>query len=144
MFELIPFNHNIRRVASFDPFRAMDEMEHEMFNNANAVSSFRTDVEEKGDSFILEAELPGIKKENIDLNIENDCLTISAARKAGETEQKRNYIKRERFYGSFCRSFDVSGIDIDKIEASYNDGILTIVMPKKGQIVPPTRKLEIK
>lgn len=144
MFELIPFNHNIRRVTSFDPFRAMEEMEHQLFNNANAVSTFRTDVEDKGDAFILEAELPGIKKEDIELNIENDCLTISALRKDEKNEQKRNYIKQERFCGSFSRSFDVSGIDIDRIEASYNDGVLTLVMPKKVEITPPSRRLEIK
>ncbi len=144
MFELIPFNHNIRRVASFDPFRAMDELENEMFRSSNAPASFRTDVQDKGEAFVLEAELPGMKKEDIELNIENDCLTISAVRKADETEKKPNYVKRERYFGSYSRSFDVSGIDIDKIEASYNDGILTILMPKKVELVPPSRKLEIK
>ncbi len=143
MFELIPFGHNINKMTSFDPFRAFDDMERQMFSGANALASFRTDVEDKGDSYVLEAELPGMKKEDIDIQIENECLTISAVRKAEEEDKKRNYVKQERFYGSYSRSFDVSGIDIDKIEASYNDGILTLVMPKQVELVPPTRKLEI-
>ena len=143
MFELIPFDRHLRRVAGFDPFRAMDEMERSFFN-APAVSAFRTDVSDTGDAFKLEAELPGFSKDDIKLDVENDCLTISAERKGEEEENKTNYVKRERFYGSFSRSFDLSGIDVDKIEAAYNDGVLTLTLPKKVETVPPTRRLEIK
>ncbi len=144
MFELIPFGHNINKMTSFDPFRAFDDMERRMYNTANSAAAFRTDVEDKGDAYVLEAELPGMKKEDIDIQIENDCLTISATRKVEEEDKKRNFVKQERFYGSYTRSFNVSGIDVDGIEASYNDGILTLVMPKQVELVPPTRKLEIK
>lgn len=144
MFELIPFDRNMRRVADFDPIRAFDDMERSFFGNEGMVSTFRTDVRDTGDAFILEAELPGFSKDDLNLDIENDCLTISAERTQDKEEEKPNYIKRERYYGSFSRSFDVSGIDIDKIEASYDDGILTLNLPKKPELVPATRKLEIK
>lgn len=144
MFELIPFDRNMRSIADFDPIRAFDDMERSFFGNEGMVSTFRTDVKDTGDAFILEAELPGFSKDDLSLDIENDCLTISARRTRESSEEKPNYIKRERCYGSFSRSFDVSGIDIDRIEAAYNDGILTLNMPKKAELVPATRRLEIK
>ena len=113
-------------------------------NSTPAVSAFRTDVLDTGDAFKLESELPGFRKEDIKIDIENDCLTISAERKADNKEEKDNYIKRERFYGSFSRSFDVSGINVDGIEAAYNDGVLTVKLPKKAAEIPASRRLEIK
>ena len=144
MFELIPFDRTIRHMANFDPFREMDNMERSFFGNTNLVSAFRTDVSDTGDAFKLEAELPGFSKDDIKIDIENDCLTISAERKFDDEDKKKNFVKRERFYGSYSRSFDVTGIDTDAIEASYNDGVLTLTMPKKKAEVPASRRLEIK
>ena len=145
MFELIPFDRHTHNLASFDPFRMLDEMDRRFMTSAPAVSAFRTDVMDTGDAFKLEAELPGFKKEDIKIDIENDCLTISAERSADtKEEQKGSYVKRERFYGSFSRSFDVSGINVDAIEAAYTDGVLTVTLPKKAAEVPASRRLEIK
>ena len=146
MFELIPFERRGNRVSAYDPFRMLDEMERSFFggNNHPAMSTFRTDVTDTGDAFVLDAELPGFKKEDIKIDVENDCLTISAERKVDEEEKQKNFIKRERYYGSFSRSFDVSGVNVDGIEAAYNDGILKLTMPKKVETVSPTRRLEIK
>ena len=144
MFELIPFDRRTRNMTSFDPFRMLDEMDRRFFTGAPAVSAFRTDVLDTGDAFKLECELPGFKKEDIKIDIENDCLTISAVRNADNKEEKDNYVKRERFYGSFTRSFDVSGINVDAIEAAYTDGVLTVTLPKKAAEVPASRRLEIK
>lgn len=144
MFELIPFDRTIRHMTNFDPFRELDNMERSFFGNGSVVSAFRTDVSDTGDAFKLEAELPGFSKDDIKINIENDCLTISAERKFDDEDKKKNFVKRERFYGSYSRSFDVTGIDTDAIEASYNDGVLTLTMPKKKAEVPASRRLEIK
>ena len=139
MFELIPFT---RHVNVYDPFRAFDELQRNFFNERPALG-FRTDVIDTGDAYKLDAELPGFKKEDIDINVENDCLTISVERKVEEEDKRPNYVKRERVYGSFSRSFDVSGIDVEKIEAAYQDGILTLTMPKKVEVRPASRKLSI-
>ena len=144
MFELIPFDRHSRSMSAFDPFRMLDEMDRRFLNAAPSVSAFRTDVIDTGDAFKLESELPGFKKEDIKIDIENDCLTISAERKADNKEEKENYIKRGRFYGSFSRSFDVSGINVDGIEAAYKDGVLTVTLPKKAAEIPASRRLEIK
>ena len=143
MFELIPFGRNVRPV-SYDPFRMFDEMERSFCTPERPLKGFRTDVIDAGSAYRLEAELPGFRKENISLDVENDCLTISAERSVEENESKESFIKRERFYGSFSRSFDVSGIDQEHIEAAYNDGILTLTLPKKAAEVPAARRLEIK
>ena len=144
MFELIPFGG--RRVNVYDPFRALDEMERNFFGNEHRslVSAFRTDVVDTGDAYKLDAELPGFKKEDIKIDVENDVLTISVERKLDESEKKQDFVKRERFYGSFSRSFDVSGIEVDGIQAAYNDGVLTLTMPKKVETAPASRRLEIK
>ncbi len=144
MFELIPFDRHIRSAASFDPFRMLDEMDRRLMTSVPAVTAFRTDVLDTGDAFKLECELPGFKKEDIKLDVENDCLTISAERKAETKDEKENYVKRERVYGSFTRCFDVSGINVDGIEASYTDGVLNVTLPKKAAEVPASRRLEIK
>lgn len=144
MFELIPFDRHARSVAAFDPFRELDEMERSFFGNGRNVSSFRTDVTDTGDAYKLEAELPGFKKDDIQIDVENDVLTISAKRSEEKKDEKHNVVKRERFYGSFSRSFDVSGINVDGIEASYTDGVLTLTMPKKQELLPVSRRLEIK
>ena len=144
MFELIPFGG--RRVSVYDPFRAFDEMERNFFGSSqnSVLSAFRTDVIDTGDAYKLDAELPGFKKEDIKIDVENDVLTISAERKAENDENKPNFVKRERFYGSFSRSFDVSSIEVDGIQAAYNDGVLTLTMPKKVETAPASRRLEIK
>lgn len=146
MFELIPFDRTIRRMATFDPFREMDNLERSFFGEGNVVSAFRTDVSDTGDAFKLESELPGFNKDDIKIDIENDCLTISAERKldTADEDKKTNFIKRERFYGSYSRSFDVTGIDVDGIDAAYADGVLTLTLPKKKEVLPASRRLEIK
>ena len=143
MFELIPFDRHIRSAASFDPFRMLDEMDRRLMTSVPAVTAFRTDVLDTGDAFKLECELPGFKKEDIKLDVENDCLTISAERHENKDEQKPNFVKRERMYGSYSRSFDVSGIDVDRISAAYTDGVLTLELPKKVETAPASRRLEI-
>ena len=143
MFELIPMNRHLTR-GSFDPFREMEEFERSFLSGANSQTGiFRTDVIDTGDAFSIESELPGFSKEDIDIDINNDCLTITATRKADESEEGKNYIRRERIFGSFSRSFDVSGVTVDAIEASFNDGILKLHLPKKPENVPVSRKLEI-
>lgn len=145
MFELIPFDHRIHSISAFDPFRDFEDMERSFFNSARPFSGFRTDVTDTGDAYKLEAELPGFNKDDIKIDIENDCLTISAERTVDNKEDgKHNFVKRERYYGSFSRSFDISGINAEGIEATYNDGVLTLTMPKKQEELPASRRLEIK
>lgn len=138
----MPFGY--RRVSAYNPFRDFEEMSRSFWDNNN-VSAFRTDITEKDGKYILEADLPGFKKEDISVDIDKDCLTITAEHKSEEKDENADsYIRRERYYGSYTRSFNVKGIDTEAITAAYNDGVLTLTMPKKEPEVPAARRLEIK
>lgn len=96
----------------------------------------RTDVIEKDDSYQLEAELPGFNKEDINIDLKNDTLTISASHKENKDEKDENgkYIRRERRSSSYQRSFHVEGLKPEDIIAQYRNGVLTVNLPKKEAI----------
>ena len=146
MFEIIPIERRNRHVTTYDPFREMEEFARGFWGSNPVTTAFRTDVEDTGDAFKLEAELPGFDKEDIQIDLDNDTLTISAEHNSDKKEEdkKRNFVKRERYYGSYTRSFDVTGIDVDRIDAAYNNGVLTLTLPKKQENIPVSRRLEIK
>ena len=143
MFELTPYvrRHN---PAYYDPFKDMENMERAFFRE-NGSSEFKTDIVDAGDHFELEAELPGFKKEDIKVDLDQNYLTISAERNESkeEKDKKGNYVRRERYYGSYSRSFDVTGIDTEKIGAAYENGMLKLTLPKKEAEKPQSHRLEI-
>ena len=136
MFELTPYS---TRRSMMDPFNFFSDF----FGTNNAPMELRTDITDKGDSFVLEADLPGFKKDDIKIDLENDRLTIKAERHSNTETTKNGYVRRERSFGSFERSFDVSGIDTAGIKANYTDGVLTLTLPKKQQVLPESKRLEI-
>ena len=143
MFELTPFvkrNH----VATYDPFRLFDEMERSFFKGSE-LGDFRADIRDTGDAYELEADLPGVKKEDIKVDLDNNYLTISAERHAekDEKDKKGNYVRRERSYGSYSRSFDISGIKSAEIKGSYENGVLKLVLPKEAPTAPTSRRLNL-
>ena len=144
MFELTPFVRRNHNVNVYNPFRELEDLERSFFGR-NPVADFKTDITENEKEYVLEAELPGFKKEDINIDIDNNYLTISAERNVSneEKDKKGNVIRSERSYGSFSRSFDITGVDAEKIDAEYENGVLKLTMPKKEEIIPKTRRLEI-
>ena len=139
MFGMIPFD---RHDSSL--FDMLDNFERNFFGSSNnTASSFRTDIRDEGDKFVLEAELPGFKKEDIKLDLKDGILTISAQHSQESEEKQNSYIRRERRYGSFSRSFDVSGIQEDHITAAYNNGVLELTLPKAEPVVRAARQIDI-
>ena len=108
------------------------------------VTSGRASVTINSRSYLLEADLPGFTKEDIDLHLQDGVLTITAKHQE-ETQEGEGgkYICRERRTGSFARSFDVSGIREEAISASYDNGVLKLVLPKQGEEQPQSRKIAI-
>lgn len=101
------------------------------------------DVREDKDNFYVEVELPGMKKEEINLEFTNNVLLIKGERKFERKEESENYHFMERSYGSFYRSLSLPrSVDGEKITAEYKDGLLKIVVPKKEEVKP--KKVEIK
>ena len=107
--------------------------------------SVKADIQEDGDNFVLEADLPGFKKEDIHVDVADDRLTVSAERHSNyeDKDKKGNYLRCERSYGSYARSFDISGIDAAGIKAAYADGVLRVTLPKQKEVPASSRRLEI-
>ena len=142
MFGMVPFE---RHEDNF--FDVFDNFERKFFGNSSAnLPAFRTDIKDADDKFVLEAELPGFDKEDISLDVKDGILTISAQHKEEkeDKDEKGQYIRRERRYGSFSRSFDVTGIDENGITAAYNNGVLELTLPKAQPVVPAARQIEIR
>lgn len=151
MFELSRRNNN-RNLNSYNPFREMEELEKNFFENPfgaffsnGDLAEFKTDVTDEGDHYLLEADLPGFDKKDIQLDISGDMLTIKAERhsKFEEKDKKDKIVRVERSYGSYSRQFDVSGINTDGINAKYENGVLQLKLPKKEIDKPESRRLEI-
>ena len=145
MFELTPFVHG-NQLRTYDPFRAMDEMQRRFFGeNAMDLSGIRTDIQDKGDHYLMEADLPGFKKDDIHIDVENGMMTITAERHSEHEEKDKqgNYVRCERSYGSYQRSFDLSGIDEDNLQAAYADGVLKLTLPKAKEQKPETHSVKI-
>ncbi len=139
MFDLIPFRRGRENMISI-----FDRMEKNLMQNLGfQLSDFKTDIIDEGDKFVLEAELPGFDKGDININVDGNRLTITAEHSVSEEESKDNYIRKERKYGSFTRSFDVSDIETEKIEADYKNGVLTLNLPKKDS-KPSGRRIDIR
>jgi len=141
MFELTPRVFGRPSLSFFDPFRELDNMERRFL--ATKRPTFRTDVRDTGDSYVLEAELPGFKKEDITAEIKGGYLTVKAEHSSENNSDDDGYIRRERTRSSYQRSFDLSGIDAEKISAEYKDGILSLTLPKEKVVVEEGKKLQI-
>ena len=143
MFDLIPFER--RNDNLFDAF---DRMVNENFFGGmdRQFAPCRTDIIDQGDKYLLKADLPGFQKEDIKINVQGDELNISAERKESKDDKGKqgNYIRRERRYDSYSRSFALDGIDASKISASYNDGVLDLELPKIPEVKPESTTIEIK
>lgn len=151
MFELARRNNN-HQVNAYNPFRDMEEFEKNFFSNPfgsffgnSDLAEFKTDVTDEGDHYLLEADLPGFDKKDIKLDISGDVLTVSAERhsKVEDKDKKDKIVRVERSYGSYTRQFDISGVDAEGIKARYDNGVLELTMPKKHEVVPESRRLEI-
>lgn len=134
MFDLVPFGK--RRD---DVFGALTKSLNEVFNDdffapmTSSTLSFRTDIRESEQAYLIEAELPGFKKEEIDIDYASPYLTIKAVRKDENSQENEDHkiVRRERRYGEYVRRFYVQDINDDEIRASLKDGLLSLEVPKR-------------
>ena len=111
-------------------------------NDFRKVNDLKCDIYEEGDNYIVEMDTPGYNKEEINIDVEKGYLTITAEKNFETNDEGKNYIRKERRYGSTSRQFYVGDIDESSIKASFNDGVLKVVVPKKEEI-ETKRKIEI-
>ena len=138
MYTMIPFNR--RNVLS----RANDLFDDRFFrsffnmNDWMGSAGFRVDIRDRGDNYVLEAELPGVSEDRISLSCENDTLTVGADYDSESKDEKTCY--SERRTGHVERSFSLEGILQDQISAEYKNGILYVTLPKEQPAKQPGRR----
>ena len=120
--------------------RSMDLFRDDFFDQD--VNIMKADIKTKDGNYIMEIELPGIDKKNITLDYDNGYLTVSAT-KEEVLEENQEYVHKERYYGSYQRSFYVGDIDEADIKAKYEDGMLKIVLPKVEEIPESKKQITI-
>lgn len=102
------------------------------------------DVYEEGKDVVVKAELPGMKKEDIEINLTRDTITLSGEKKQEKKTEKKGYYRYESSYGSFRRSMDLPvDVQTDKVKASFKDGVLEIRMPKTEEAIKKEVKIKI-
>ena len=95
------------------------------------------DIQELDEHYLLTIEMPGIAKDDIKIEVKSDRLTVTASKKNLTEEDHKSFLKRERSFGTFTRSFTLSEmLDTEQIEASYEDGVLHLAIPKKAEVKP--------
>ncbi len=141
------FEHALTRIpksqvfGSRDPFHGLFDRVFDNFWNdsdfvADGEAGRRTwlpavDIYESDEAFVATADLPGLKKDDIDVSIENNVLTVSGERKFEKSDDEGTFRRVERSYGTFRRSFTLPrGVDPSKVEAKFEDGVLTLTLPK--------------
>lgn len=133
------FDDMFRDFASFDPFSASDAL-----YGKHARALMKTDVRETDNSYELDIDLPGFKKDELQLHLQDGYLTVSAAKGLDKDEKDKegHYIRRERYAGQCSRSFYVGeNITEEDVHAKYEDGILRLSIPKKDAPKLPERRV---
>jgi HSP20 family protein len=135
------------------PFRDFSTLQDEMnrmmdrftspdiFNESELMYSsnwhFNVDIAENKDEFVVTAELPGLKKDDVHISFKEGALVIEGERKEEKEEKDVNYHRTERRYGNFCRTFNLGNrVKVDAIDAAYKDGVLKIRLPKVEEVKP--------
>ena len=149
-------------IVRFDPFRELDRLQSEVnrlfdgyvappeerTNGGNRFATARTwspavDVAENPQEIIVRAALPGVKQDDIDIEVSGDTLVLRGERKFDNEKHKDNFVRVEHSYGRFQRTFTLgTPIDSGKVGATYTDGVLEIHLPKSEQVRP--RKIQVK
>ncbi|RKQ88924.1 Hsp20/alpha crystallin family protein [Brockia lithotrophica] len=147
MFGIVPFRDRKRRdVRSvFDEFSSLMDrlLDEDFFLVPFVPRSFRTDIRETEDAYIVEAELPGVPKEAIRVTYDEGVLSIVVEEDKDITEEKGEYIRRERYRGRNERHFALENVDEEKITASFENGVLRITLPKLKRTPPKGREIVI-
>lgn len=145
------------RTSTWDPFKDLEDFEQRLastfgrtFSRPNGEEAIATadwaplvDITEDDKEFLIKAELPGLKKEEVKVAVEEGVMTISGERKTEKEEKSKKYHRIERSYGKFERSFTLpDGSDASKVSAEFRDGVLQVHLPKTER--PAAKALEVK
>jgi HSP20 family protein len=142
-------------ISRFEPFRTyplqeqLNRLFNEAFERSSEESSITTwapavDIYETEHELVVKADLPDVKPEDLAIRVENNILTIRGERKFEKKVNETNYLRVERAYGSFSRSFSLANtVNSEAIKAQYNNGVLTLAIPKKEEAKPKQIKVNV-
>jgi HSP20 family protein len=142
-------------ITRWDPFReavSLQNRVNSLFRNLNegdlpvAAASFvpPVDIYEDAEKLVLKLEVPGIEEKDLDVRVEDNTLTVKGERKFEAEEKEQNFHRIERSYGNFFRAFTLpSTVDAANVAASYNAGVLKLVMKKKPEAQPKQIKINV-
>lgn len=145
MANLIPYGRGRGLSATgFEDFYNMldDFFTDPWFTDRRLREGFKLDVQQTGKEYLIEAELPGVKKEEVSLDLRDGTLSIAVNREENKNEENKNYIHRERRVSSMSRSVHLGDVDADAISAKLDNGVLKVSVPIKTP-VDNTRRIEI-
>jgi HSP20 family protein len=145
-------------IVRWEPFRdmvslrdAMDQMWEDRFFRPPvpfapwAERQLSVDMYETDDSVVVKTAIPGVSAEDIEVSVTGDTLTIKAETKEEQEVKRENYLRRERRFGSYCRSVTLpGGLEASKAEADYTDGVLSLTFPKAEEVKPKTIEVKAK
>lgn len=144
------------KTESDDPFESMQQTMNRLIesfrhdfggpvvNGDLGVVRSRMDVSESDDAFEVKVELPGLDEKDVDVSVANDMLTVRGEKKKEDSGKKKDYHYRECSYGLVRRVLPLpDGIDVDKINASFKKGVLTLTLPKTAEFRRPARKIKV-
>lgn len=136
---LVVKNKNSSSPNTFEQFLNRDL--HQLFGTDFQNTSPQVNILENSTGFVIEMAAPGLGKENFQIALEKNILTISAEKKVATEDSNKNYLKREFSYQNFKRSFTISDqVAVDNIEAKYENGVLIVQLPKKEKNETPSAK----
>ena len=147
MFEVVPFEKSNNSISKNGDY--FNQLFGNFFNDdflapSNSIdNAFKVDLKENDNSYTIEADLPGVKKEAINIDYNNNYITISSNVDDTVEEKKDTYIRRERHCGEFKRSLYIDNIDADKIDASFSNGVLNVKLPKLTKDMVNKKKIAI-
>jgi len=149
MMSMMPYYTRTLRTGNVTPSRYESPFNDEFFRSffgGNTAPAMKVDVEDKGDSYLLLTDLPGMKKEDVRISVGDGVLTIAVEQKEEKSEENkdRNFVYRERRTASMSRSFSLEGVNEEGITAEYVDGVLHLTLPKETQTVEKVKMIEIK
>jgi len=149
MFGITPFRRNHPVSRNFlSPWSDLDRAFDDFFSNAfpsfyNGFGTLKVDIKETEQEYIVEAEIPGVKKDDIKVELNDDMLTIHVQTNEEINEERDRYIRRERRSSSMSRSFYVENVKTENITAKYENGILSLKLPKKEPGYEARRYIDI-
>ncbi|MBF0217148.1 MAG: Hsp20/alpha crystallin family protein [Candidatus Omnitrophica bacterium] len=124
---------------------SLDRWDEKPYGILESAWSPAIDVFDSKDNILVKADIPGMKKEDIEVSVHGDTLSIKGEKKEEKEVKEKDFVKTERFYGSFTRSLRLpSEVDSEKVTATYKDGVLELTLAKREETKPKQIKIEIK